>query len=158
MLLYQNTTAMNYLSNDELERYWFQYKAEAEPHGISLEQFCNTHKISWRAMDNWRRQTKSKVVPVAVEGTPDSAEPVSGSNDSPKDRSSQSRFVSCKHRNTQSGHPTEKTSDTEEKSDGEETATRIMVTIKTTNGLSVFQKNLRYGQLRLLVERLEGLC
>lgn len=30
---------MNYLNNDELERYWFKYKSEGEPHGMSLERF-----------------------------------------------------------------------------------------------------------------------
>ena len=45
---------MNYLSNDELERYWFQYKAEAEPHGTPLETFCEINRISYKAFDNWR--------------------------------------------------------------------------------------------------------
>ena len=43
---------MNYMSNDELERYWFQYKAE--PHGTPLETFCEIHRISYKALDNWR--------------------------------------------------------------------------------------------------------
>lgn len=45
---------MNYMSNDELERYWFQYKAEAEaePHGTPLETFCEIRRISYKALDN----------------------------------------------------------------------------------------------------------
>lgn len=35
---------MNYLNNDELERYWFKYKSEGEPHGMSLERFCQINK------------------------------------------------------------------------------------------------------------------
>lgn len=31
---------MNYLNNDVLELYWFKYKSEGEPHGMSLERYC----------------------------------------------------------------------------------------------------------------------
>lgn len=42
---------MNYLNNDELERYWFKYKSEGEPHGMSLEKFRQLHQISYKAFD-----------------------------------------------------------------------------------------------------------
>lgn len=147
---------MNYLSNDELERFWFQYKAECEPHGISLEQFCNTQKISYRAMDNWSRQIRSKVVPVEVEGkptaTPETAEPQAQTIS--ETCAQGSRYVSCRHRNGQTKARQKREAD----NDGESAPVRIMVTIKATNGLSVFQKNLSYEGLKLLVERLEGVC
>lgn len=149
---------MNYLSNDEQERYWFQYKAEYEPHGISLEQFCNTMKISYRAMDNWSRQIRSKVVPVEVEGMPDGNATTKDKGIKPDGRASESRYVSCKHRQAYPTSGKKTIQDDSIKSDMTPDAVRIMINIKATNGLSVFQKNLSYEGLRLLVERLEGIC
>lgn len=149
---------MNYLNNDELERYWFRYKSEAEPHGTSLERFCQIHKISYKALDNWRRQTKCKIYPVEVYGKDEVPTPVENAATQPAagQRSLQSKFMSCKHRQGQ------RTDDNNETKDGEESgnvsSVRVMVNIKATNGLCVFQKNLDYEGLRLLVERLEGLC
>lgn len=148
---------MNYLNNDELERYWFQYKAECEPHGISLEKFCNTQKISYRAMDNWRRQIRSKIVPVEVEGMPDKDAQQETKTNQSEGRLSDARFVSCRRRTadlSMEGTVAKDLAKLEEAS----YSVRIMVNIKTTNGLSIFQKNLDYSGLRLLVERLEGIC
>lgn len=154
----KNTTAMNYLSNDELERYWFRYKSEAEPHGTSMERFCQIHKISYKALDNWRRQTKSKIFPVEVCGQEDSASPqtnnAAAAAVTPKPV--QTKFISCKHR--QPTQPTAYNEPQEEDAPQSKPSVRIMVNLKATNGLSVFQKNLDYAGLRLLVERLEGLC
>ena len=43
---------------------------------------------------------------------------------------------------------------------GEETATevRILADLRVSNGLYLRQGNLSYGQLKRLVEKLEGLC
>ena len=35
---------------------------------------------------------------------------------------------------------------------------RIMIDIRMTNGMQIRQKNLSFGHLRKLVEKLEGLC
>lgn len=147
---------MNYLSNDELEHYWFQYKAEYEPHGISLEQFCNTQKISYRAMDNWSRQIRSKVVPVEVEGVPsDKSDKKEGEGSERRD--SDARYRSCKYRNGQT-KSTSPTAPRSKEHNEQSSSVRILVSIKATNGLSIYQKNLSYEGLKLLVERLEGLC
>ena len=56
----------HYLSNEELEQYWFRYKTDSEIHGTSLEKFCEMNRISYKAMDNWRRQTKNRIYPVEI--------------------------------------------------------------------------------------------
>lgn len=43
---------MSCLNNDELERYWFKYKSEGEPHGTSLVRFCQINKISYAVLDH----------------------------------------------------------------------------------------------------------
>lgn len=45
---------MSYLSNDELERCYFRYKTESEPHDTTMEQFFEVSKISYKALDIWR--------------------------------------------------------------------------------------------------------
>lgn len=35
---------------------------------------------------------------------------------------------------------------------------RILVELRMTNGLHIFQKNLSYQELKRLIEKLEGLC
>lgn len=145
---------MNYLNNEELERYWFKYKSEGEPHGMSLERFCQLHKISYKALDNWRRQTRCKIYPVEVYGKEEASggEAPSACRSETEARQDRAKYVSCRHRHDM--HPTAEKRVEEER----DNTVRIMVNIKATNGLSVFQKNLDYEGLRTLVERLEGLC
>lgn len=69
---------MHYLSNEELERYWFQYKTEAKIHGTQLEKFCRDNKISYKALDNWRRQTKNRIYPVPIVETESKGSPTCG--------------------------------------------------------------------------------
>ena len=151
---------MSYLSNEELERWYFRYKTEAEPHGTAMERFCEIHKISYKALDNWRRQTKNKIVPVMVTGMPDtefgSSDPIqsqdTASLDTPEDaadRCRQLRFQSCRHRmKPEMSH----------ENIAEYISPRILVTIKASNGLYVSRGNLDYKGLLLLVQKLEGLC
>lgn len=149
---------MNYLNNDDLERYWFKYKSEGEPHGTSLERFCQLHKISYKALDNWRRQTRCRIYPVEVYGKEEASdgEGPSACPSETEARQDQTKYVSCRHRHDTS----QPDGESRTPSDGETNLkpVRIMVNIRATNGLSVFQKNLDYEGLRTLVERLEGLC
>lgn len=148
----------SYLSNEELERYWFQYKTEAEIHGTPLEKFCRDNKISYKALDNWRRQTKNKIYPVQIiepEINEDNSLHQSQVTSNQTDRKFD-RHTSCRHRS----QDTVKDEDKPVRSPKmeESAAIRIMVTIKATNGLYIAQRNLDYTGLLNLVEKLEGLC
>lgn len=158
----------HYLSNEELEQYWFRYKTDSEIHGTSLEKFCEINRISYKAMDNWRRQTKNRIYPVEIIEQPEERpeiqtphkEEESLTQDQEKQASvkSYSRYTSCKHRTGPKGPDSALPSAESSPTQGKAETPGIMLTLKATNGLYISQRNLDYGGLRRLVEKLEGIC
>lgn len=145
---------MKYISNDELERHWYRYKTEYEPCGQTLERYCWNHKISVKAIENWRRHTKfQNVVAVEVEGIPTPEEITAISNPEPS-KEIQEKFVSCKHRQKP------EVRESEEKYDEPpvDNNVRILVSIRMSNGFSLLRKGINYPQLKQLVLKLEDLC
>lgn len=126
-----------YYSNEDFENFYVRYKAEGLPRNISIQQFCMANKVSWNLFNKWYRDTRHRIKEVTVTGRPENqAEdtlPLEDSSTHPK------ADISA-----------EKSSESED--------TRIMVDIKVSNGLRVFQKNLSYRNLLALVENLEALC
>lgn len=57
-------------SNSDFERFFIRYKAEAVPAGESLQSFCFRNKLPYNLFDKWYKDTRCKIVPVHVEGTP----------------------------------------------------------------------------------------
>lgn len=60
---------MTYKSED-FERFYLRYKAEAMPHGMSIQAFCSKNKVPYNLFDKWYTDTRHKVVSVKVEGMP----------------------------------------------------------------------------------------
>lgn len=148
----------SYLSNEELERYWFQYKTEAEIHGTPLEKFCRDNRISYKALDNWRRQTKNRIYPVQIVDPESKDSSTCEPADNPaKGESKFDRYTSCRHRTKETDFQNGECPASSPES-GKDSNVRIMVTVKATNGLFVTQRNLDYAGLLNLVEKLEGLC
>lgn len=125
-----------YYSNEDFENFYVRYKAEGLPQKLSIQQFCIQNKVSWNLFNKWYRDTRHRIAEVTVTGRPEDtseARPSEVNTASPKDV----------------GQGT---------SEPEIESTRIMVDIKMSNGLHVFQKNLSYRKLLTLVENLEVLC
>lgn len=115
-------------SSEDLERFYFQYKTEALPQGISIESFCLKNKVPYNIFSKWYRDTRKGIVEVHVDGRPDTSSPqVSEATSSEESKPRQGK-------------------------------TRIMVEIRMTNGLYLSKKNLSYKDLVILVGKLEGLC
>ncbi len=117
-------------SSEDLERFYFQYQTEAMPKGISVEQFCLHNKVPYNIFYKWYRDTRNKIVEVKVDGRP--AQP-QGKEES----ETHQRDVVPEKQNS---------------------AVRILVELRMTNGLHIAQKNLSYQDLRRLIEKLEDLC
>lgn len=117
-------------SSKDLERLWFLYKTEGEPKGVSINSFCVSNNVPYTVFNDWYRKTQKKAVPVEVVGIPTSAEKEELCQTPIKDEPKPSP-----------------------KSRG-----NIMVTIKTREGLCIQKKGLDYQGLKMLVEKLEGLC
>lgn len=118
-------------SSEDLERFYFQYQTEAMPKGISIEQFCSRNKVPYNIFYKWYKDTRNKIVEVKVDGLP-----TSDQEESKKES------------------PSQESSSTVTKPSG----VRILVELRMTNGLHIFQKNLSYQELKRLIEKLEGLC
>ena len=54
-------------SSEDLERFYFQYKTEALPLGMSIETFCLKNKVPYNIFSKWYKDTRKKVVEVQVE-------------------------------------------------------------------------------------------
>ena len=116
-------------SSEDLERFYFHYRTEALPHGESIETFCLKNDVPYNIFRKWYKDTRKQIVEVQVDGCPSTtAQPGVTESPEPADKQEPS------------------------------SRTRIMVDIRVSNGLRLFQKDLSYQQLCSLVEKLEGLC
>lgn len=118
-------------SSEDLERFYFQYQTEAMPTGVSIEQFCSRNKVPYNIFYKWYKDTRNKIVEVKVDGLPTSAQEDPKKEIPYQEPSSTVTKPSC---------------------------VRILVELRMTNGLHIFQKNLSYQELKRLIEKLEGLC
>lgn len=117
-------------SGEDLERFYFQYKTEALPHGVSIQDFCVRNKVPYNIFSKWYKDIRKQIVEVTVDGCPlEEGE----SSAAPSHPLPQSQFPSS-------------------------TPVRILVEIQMSNGLHISQKNLNYQELVKLVEKLEVLC
>ena len=57
-------------SSEDLERFYFQYQCEALPHGESLQSFCLRNQVPYNIFQKWYKDTRNKIVEVAVDGAP----------------------------------------------------------------------------------------
>ena len=54
-------------SNEDLERFYFQYKTEAVPSGESVPSFCKRNNVPYNIFSKWYKDTRQKIVEVSVE-------------------------------------------------------------------------------------------
>ena len=128
-LLLLDLNIMIMYSSEDLERFYFQYKTEALPHGESIQNFCVRNKVPYNIFSKWYKDTRKKIVEVKVDGMPSDKETLpSAPGGAPASVPASSSPV------------------------------RILVEIRMSNGLHISQKNLSYHELVKLVEKLEGLC
>lgn len=120
------------ISSKDLEKVWFLYQTEGAPKGISINSFCLQRGVPYNEFEKWFRKTHQSVAPVEVTGIPEVETPTDGNTAS----------SALTTRPTPASHP----------------KGGILVTIKTRDGLQVSKGGLDYEGLKLLVERLEGLC
>ena len=57
-------------SNDDLERFYFQYQTEAVPSGESVQSFCKRNNVPYNIFSKWYKDTRQKIVEVSVDGLP----------------------------------------------------------------------------------------
>ena len=60
-------------SNEDLERFYFQYQTEAVPSGESVQSFCKRNNVPYNIFSKWYRDTRKRIVGVSVDGFPSEA-------------------------------------------------------------------------------------
>lgn len=104
--------------NEDFERFFLRYKAEAYTAGESIQSFCIKNNVPYNLFEKWYKDTRHGIVQAKIVGAPQ----------------------------------------VETSATGKSETIRILVDIHVSNGLHIRQKNLSYGGLKQLVEKLEGLC
>ena len=116
-------------SSSDFQKLWFLYKTEGSPKGISIESFCQINGIPYESFRKWFGKYHRSVMPLHVDGMPEEA---------------------TETEQLDSGSPKFQPL-AEEKG-------CIQVSIKSKDGFHLQKDCLSYHGLKLLVERLEGLC
>ena len=118
-------------SDKDFQTFWFCYKTEGEPHGISINSFCINQGVPYKQFYAWfKKHAKDAVIPVEIEGALTDEE-IDDIEATPQPASK----------------PRAK------KSKG-----GILITIQTMDRLFVKKSELDYAGMKDLVSRLEGLC
>lgn len=136
-------------SNEDLERFYFRYQAEALPHGTSLQTFCLNNNVPYNIFSKWYKDTRRKVVEVQVQGRPSPRTQNEVESANELDRVEASKVVSTK---VASNNVTSKIEEEQA------SQVRIWLELHLSNGLYLSRKKLSYQQLLHMVEKLEGLC
>lgn len=118
-------------SNKDFQTFWFRYKTEGEPHGISINSFCINQGVPYKQFYAWfKKHSKDTVIPVDIDGAPaEEEEDAEEVNPQPVSQP--------KTRKSKGG---------------------ILITIQTMDGLFIKKGGLDYVGMKDLVSRLEGLC
>lgn len=117
-------------SNEDFERFYIRYKAEALPRGESIQAFCSRNKVPFNLFNKWYKDTRHRVVDVQVDGIPSPLQ--------------QSPVIPEENKGAESADNTP--------------ALRIMIDIRMTNGLHIRQRDLSYPALKRMIANLEVLC
>ena len=62
-------------SNEDFERFYIRYQAEAMPRGISIQAYCSNNKVPFNLFNKWYKDTRHRIVNVQVDGVPSSVQP-----------------------------------------------------------------------------------
>lgn len=116
-------------SSSDFQKLWFLYKTEGAPRGISLESFCQTNGIPYEPFSKWFGKYHKSVMPLHVDSLPEEATETKRLDASPAKSKVLAEEKGC-----------------------------IQISIKNNDGFLLQKAGLSYVGLKLLVERLEGLC
>ena len=118
-------------SSKDFENIWANYQNILKTKNVSIVDYCQRNGIVYAQFEKWYRKHVSGVSIVPLPDT--DVQTDASSVIPPESSSSQAPY-------------------------GDVTARVNYVNIEFSNGLKVCQKSIAYEQLRMLVEKLEGLC
>lgn len=118
-------------SDKDFQTFWFRYKTEGEPHGISINSYCIKQGVPYKQFYAWfKKHAKDTVIPVEIEGAP------TGDETDGVECASQP-VSNLKTKKSKGG---------------------ILITVQTMDGLFIKKGGLDYDGMKDFLSRLEGLC
>lgn len=139
--------------NEDYERLLVKYTTQGIPAGESIQHFCDRNKVPYNLFDKWYRDTRHKVVKVRVDGMP---------TDSAKDTEDSSIMGSIIEEIRPQITPVVEKKDKSEYDVATEQAsrsqTRIMIDLRTTEGLQIRRRGMTYTQFLEFAKNLSTLC
>ena len=82
-------------SNEDFERFYIRYKAEAAGRGETMQSYCSRNKVPFNLFQKWYRDTRHRVVEGKVDGMPSmsESEPIQSDSDTGKGVVSENRIL-----------------------------------------------------------------
>ena len=126
-------------SNEELERFNFEYQTGWMPREMSIQAYCSRHNVPYKVLDGFIRQLSGKVVAVQINGKPEEDQAVRSQTAVvlPEElkvcTETEVCYVKSRRWSYQRCHP-------------------------VWDGTEGSRQGMDYVSLRMLVEKLEGLC
>lgn len=124
------------ISTQQLEAFWQRYQSEGVPNGLSMQAFCSMNNVPYNCFERHVKQRAKccNIQPVTITGLPEE-EKKTGLKEPEKGNSTSS----CKDKD-------------------QACPTRILVSIKMSNGFQIHRSNIDYQTLVGLVEKMEAIC
>ena len=131
------------ISNEQMEKLWWQYKNEGVAKNISLQAFCSIHNVPYNTFEKYLKLRRhfSEVHHITVTDLPTT------------------ETDSCDTAPAQPATTPTEGLGAESHSDPEmRDKVRIMIHIRMSNGMELSKRNMNYRELQDLVGKLEALC
>ncbi len=139
--------------NEDFERLLVKYTTQGIPAGESIQHFCDRNKVPYNLFDKWYRDTRHKVVKVTVDGMP---------NEAARNKEDNSLMGSIIEEIRPQKTPVSERKDKTESEGLNEQAslcqTRIMIDLRTTDGLQIRRRGMTYTQFLEFAKKLSTLC
>ena len=131
------------ISNEQMEKLWWQYKNEGVAKNLSMQAFCSLHNVPYNAFEKYLKLRRhfSDVHHITVTDLPEPEDPKAKED---LDQTGTTAARDIAHVAGQSAPWKDNV--------------RIMIHIRMSNGMQVSRKNMDYRELHELVEKLEALC
>ncbi len=139
--------------NEDFERLLVKYTAQGIPAGESIQHFCDRNNVPYNLFDKWYRDTRHKVVRVTVDGMPN------GGAQNKEDNSLMGSIIEeIRPQKTPVAGRKEKTESEGLNTQISVSQTRIMIDLRTTDGLQIRRRGMTYTQFLEFAKNLSTLC
>lgn len=150
-------------SDKDFEALWFLYQTEGLPKELSIEEFCKKNGVDYETFDAWYRKTHKKVIPVNITGIPDEGGRISGEAVTTANEDVELEVEEKVASPDGKDHPHEVTQLLKSGKVKFDRITNVerptfTITLRFSDGLKIFKRDITIDELKEMVARLEVIC